>query len=61
MQRSHTHVSVLCLAWINEELRKEMARREEALTPEPNVVSRFKTMLAAGVIGLYLTVAQLLY
>lgn len=45
-----TELSVSLLSWINEELRKEVQRREE-LERKPRFITNFKTFLVAGVWG----------
>jgi len=43
-------ISVSFLSWINDELRKEVQRREEA-EKATRLVTSFKTFLVAGVSG----------
>ena len=59
MRRPHaSQMSILCLTWINQELRKEIERREQAHTRRsiftPNIIgtmSRTTTFLVAGLSG----------
>ena len=60
MRTSHAStMSNLCLSWINEELRKEVARREQLLDTGPNLIIRMtrpmfrmKAFVIAGLSGL---------
>ncbi len=52
-------MSNLCVSWINDELRKEVARREQIQYNEPSLIIRMarpmfrmKTFVIAGLSGL---------
>lgn len=60
MISSHANdLSISFVAWINVELRHEIERREETVKT-PRFTTRVKSLIAAGLSGISLTLVRLL-